>query len=78
MARLQTPSRYMGRQRHQIATERNQQRITDRLPPDVVVDRSDGDMSVGNITDMAASEGSSTATRPGQGNTDKSKQFDKA
>ena len=46
MGKLRTPSKHVF-QRHQRATEANQQRPTDRLPPDVNVDRSAGDLKVG-------------------------------
>jgi hypothetical protein len=63
MARLRTPSRHVH-QAHQIVTERNQQRVTDAMPG-AAPDRTDGDMSVGNMDQMGAAEkGNTTATRP--------------
>ena len=76
MGKLRTPSRHMGQQRHQVATERNQQRVTDAVPL-ANPDRSDGDMSVGNMTEMARAEGSDTPARAGQSNEAKSRQFRK-
>jgi hypothetical protein len=53
MAKLRTPARHV-RQAHQIVTERNQQRVTDAVPEtDAGPDRSDGDMRVGDVSDMA-------------------------
>jgi hypothetical protein len=56
--RLRTPSRHVH-QAHQIVTERNQQRLTDAMPG-AAPDRTDGDMSVGDVGDMAAGEGNTT------------------
>ena len=51
-------------QNHQRATERNTLRITDAKPPSYGPDRSDGDMTVGNMDQMGAAEkGNTTATR---------------
>lgn len=61
MARLRTPSRHVH-QAHQIATERNTLRITDAVPG-ATPDRTDGDMKVGDMADMARGEGNTTPVR---------------
>jgi hypothetical protein len=61
MGKLRTPSRHVH-QAHQIVTERNQQRLTDAVPG-ANPDRSAGDMSVGDLSDMASGEGNRTPVR---------------
>ena len=61
MARLRTPAKHVH-QAHQIATERNTLRISDAVPG-AAPDRTDGDMSVGDVGDMAAGEGNCTKVR---------------
>jgi hypothetical protein len=73
MERLRTPASDVI-PRHQVATERNTLRITDAVPEtDAGPDRSQGDMRVGDMNEMAAAEGSDTGARPGNSNSNMAK-----
>ena len=64
MGRLvRTPPKHMMMQNHQRAAEANSLRLTDAKPPSVGPDRSDGDMRVGNMSDMARAEGNDTPVK---------------